>query len=436
MNLTAEPASGSETAHKVLPQHHDQTASDFAGLIDCSAQLDSVALVLSIAPIVTMERILKTMGETMNRLGQHALFSIFGVLAIASAGCSTLGLSLYPSGATLTTEAKDVLDGSRVPSVIARENAKTVLPPHALQPGDSVLIEPVNLERDLRMPADQIVLADGTVDLGPYGRVVVAGRHLEQAESLIEQQIAFQIRQQASACKQYASDSIQASLSREPLPEDCDAIAVNVRLLEPVHKFYVLGEVSAPGSYPLTGSETVLDAILTAGGLTASANPCQILLARPTDPCECRVTLPVCYREIVQMGNTTTNYQLQPGDRVFVSSRSCMDELLFWRASRPCDRCSGCNRACCNPELVSARPMSAVEATMIPPGSVGWMRLADDPLRPSGLLEPENVPERAPGNSDETLGDYLNQQSGSDNSNRPASAADVDGELEFYPLSN
>ena len=360
----------------------------------------------------------------MKKTGQSFLFVILGMLAIASAGCSTLGLSLYPSGATLTTEAKEVLAASRVPSSIARENAKTVLPPHALQPGDSVLIEPVNLERDLRLPADQIVLADGTVDLGPYGRIVVAGRNLEQAESLIEQQIAFQIQQQASACKQYANDDIQASLSREPLPEDCDAIAINVRLLEPVHQFYVLGEVNAPGAYPLTGSETVLDAILTAGGLTASANPCQILLARPTDPCECRVTLPVCYRQIVQMGNTTTNYQLQPGDRVFVASRTCMDELLFWRASRPCDRCSGCNRACCNPELVTARPIAAVEPTMIPPGSVGWMKLADDPLRPSGLMESESEPTPLPDDSTESLGDYLGQPSPSD----------VDGELEFSPL--
>ncbi|MDA8745378.1 polysaccharide biosynthesis/export family protein [Rubripirellula amarantea] len=116
-------------------------------------------------------------------------------------GCSTLGLSLFPSDSMLTKDAESVLDASKIPFGIARENAKTVLPPHALEPGDALLIEPVNLERDLRLPADQVVLADGTVDLGPYGRVVVAGQDLEQAESLIERQIAYQIRLQQETCK-------------------------------------------------------------------------------------------------------------------------------------------------------------------------------------------------------------------------------------------
>ena len=275
------------------------------------------------------------MGKTMSQSGYQVVHAMVCTLLLISSGCSTLGLSCYPSVATLTTETKDVLSASRVPAGIARENAKSVLPPHALQPGDALAIEPVNLERDLRLPADQVVLADGTVDLGPFGRVVVAGRSLEQAESLIEQQIAYQLRQQAEACAKFVSEDVRSRIEKEPLPENCDGIAINVRLLEPVHRFYVLGEVNAPGAYPLTGSETVLDAIVGAGGLSASANPCQILLARPTDPCECRVTLPVCYREIVQLGNTATNYQLQPGDRVFVASRSCLDELMFWRASRP-----------------------------------------------------------------------------------------------------
>lgn len=359
------------------------------------------------------------------------LFTLGCFIAFAGTGCSTLGLSLYPSGTTLTNEAKEVLDASRIPGGIARENAKQVLPPRALQPGDALLVEPLNLERDLRLPADQVVLADGTLDLGPYGRVIVAGRDLEQTESLIEQQIAYQMRQQEADCKQFISDQDSDSVQQEPLPDDCDAIAVNVRLLDPVDRFYVLGEVNAPGAYPLSGSETVLDAIVSAGGLTSSANPCQILLARPTDPCECRVTLPVCYREIVQMGNTATNYQMQPGDRVFVASRSCLDELMFWRGSRPCERCSGCNRACRNPEYVTAKPMPIVDNAMIPPGSVGWMRLANASSQADGLLEPDNIS----GDQDASLSDYLNTQDAQAAPPAPASDTDVDGELEFAPLS-
>lgn len=294
---------------------------------------------------------------------------------LAVPGCSTLGISLYPATSALTTESKAVLDGSRIPAGIPRENAMTVLPPHALQPGDAILVEPLQFDRDLRLPADQIVLADGTIDLGPFGRLVVVGHTLEQVETLIEHQITAQLREQQLVC-QTGTESDVASQSDvdsgDAAARDCDSLAINVRLLEPAHQFYVLGEVNAPGSFPLTGDETVLDAIVGAGGLTSSANPCQILLARPTDPNECRVTLPVCYREIVQMGNTATNYQLQPGDRIFVPSRSCLDELMFWRASRSCERCCGCNQPCRNPSFVTFKPMSKAADTLIPPGSKSW----------------------------------------------------------------
>lgn len=351
------------------------------------------------------------------------------LILLGSGGCSTLGISLYPSMSTLTKEAQTVLDESRIPSAIPRENAKSVLPPHKLQPGDALLIEPTNLERDLRLPADQIVLADGTVDLGPYGRIVIAGRSLEEAELLIEEQIVFQLKKQAADCQEVAGEEVPTG-EQSMVPTQCNGVAINVRLLEPVHEFYVLGEVNAPGSYPLTGSETVLDAIVSAGGLTSSANPCKILLARPTDPCECRVTLPVCYREIVQMGNTATNYQLQPGDRVFVSTRSCMDEMMFWKAGRSCPRCAGCNRACANPEMVMARQMSPVSDTMISPGSVGWSPTPEDLLHPSRLVPPAGQDLGDPPSEFKNL---LNSRGTPDSTPGP-SRSQVDGELDFDPL--
>lgn len=338
-------------------------------------------------------------------------------LLLCCSGCSSLGLSLHPSGTTLSTEAERVLNGSRIPSGMARENAKTVLQPHALQPGDAVLIESMTEQRDLRVPPDQTVFADGTVDLGPFGRVVVAGRSLEQAEAIIEQQILHMLQQQHLNC----------GTGRSPdVAPDCNDIAINVRLLEPVHRFYVLGEVNTPGAYPLTGNETVLDAIVAAGGLTNSANPCKILLARPTDPGECRVTLPVCYREIVQIGNTATNYQLQPNDRIFVASRSFIDELCFWRAKKPCERCAGCNFPCRDPILHTARPLAMIEAAMIPPGSVAWRRSAgDSPISPpdaDSVLLPLPQVRRQPSPVPATPND-----SGID----PNPDSDVDGELEF-----
>ena len=52
--------------------------------------------------------------------------------------------------------------------------------------------------------------------------------------------------------------------------------------------YYVLGEVNAPGAFPITGSETVLDAIIAAGGLTSKGSEQNIILSRPSTPDGCR----------------------------------------------------------------------------------------------------------------------------------------------------
>ncbi|WP_442507095.1 polysaccharide biosynthesis/export family protein [Novipirellula sp. SH528] len=285
------------------------------------------------------------------------MFRTFLLLLLITplAGCSALGLSLFPTGHYLTEQTEEVLKRSPSTAKLPRELNRTVVAAHYLEPGDVLLIETVKLDSDVRLPADQHVMADGSIDLGGYGRVVVAGLTLEDAEALVEQTL---------------------------VEEGEEATKINIRLLEAMHRFYVLGEVNSPGSYPLTGFETVLDGILAAGGLTSDAAPCKLLLARPTTSHSCRVTLPVCYREITQMGDTATNYQLQPGDRIYVASRTFCEELMFWQATQTCDRCCKCQTACPHPETVS---------TIAPviPGMIG-VPMARQPFPQEVMLSPES----------------------------------------------
>jgi len=37
--------------------------------------------------------------------------------------------------------------------------------------------------------------------------------------------------------------------------------------------------------------------------------------------------LPICYSEIVQLGDTSTNYQIAAGDRVYVPSKTWTEDL-------------------------------------------------------------------------------------------------------------
>jgi protein involved in polysaccharide export with SLBB domain len=188
-----------------------------------------------------------------------------------------------------------------MPPPVPRELEKTVLPAYVVEPGDVLLVQPVNLESPVRLPSDQTVLPDGKIDLGQYGRLLVAGKTVEQIEAEVQ-------------------PIIQAKTP--------DTGPINVRLVGRNSKvYYVLGQVNAPGSFPLQGRETVLDGLVAAGGLNVRASRANIILSRPTAPDGCRVVLPVCYKQIVQLGDTTTNYQLQPGDRIYVPAQSFWEQI-------------------------------------------------------------------------------------------------------------
>jgi protein involved in polysaccharide export with SLBB domain len=268
----------------------------------------------------------------------------FGLLALTAAGCSTVGESLgfsspaYP----LSKDAKAIRDAAPIPAPVPRELAMELLPTHVVVPGDTLLVQPVELDAPLRLPPDQPVQPDGTIDLGVYGRPVAAGKTLAEVEALVRERV-------------------NAKEKKE--------IAITVRLLaRPGEVFYVLGEVNAPGSFPITGNDTVLSAITQAGGPTRKASYENIVLSRPTPPDGCRVVYPVCYTNIVQLGDTTTNYQLLPGDRIFVASKGMLEGMLPARCRKPVGACARLQDPCwlggCAPEggLPATGPIPAMSA--------------------------------------------------------------------------
>jgi protein involved in polysaccharide export with SLBB domain len=237
------------------------------------------------------------------------------LMVSAAAGCSTLGESLGFSTPTnpLTKDAKAIRDAAPVPAPVPRELAMELMPPHLVEPGDTLLVQPVEFDAPVRLPPDQPVQPDGTIDLGKYGRPIVAGHTLPEVEAIVR-------------------DAVKA---KEPKP-----VAVTVRLLtRPGEVYYVLGEVNAPGAFPITGNDTVLRAITQAGGPTRRASLQNVIMSRPTVPESCRLVYPVCYKNIVQLGDTTTNYQLRPGDRIFVPSKSQCEDFLGGRFRKQCGPC-------------------------------------------------------------------------------------------------
>jgi polysaccharide biosynthesis/export protein len=254
----------------------------------------------------------------LHKMGNQRSWRWVSLLALVflCPGCSGNRLTLFPERHNMLESAWQMRQVTPIPPNVPRELDKHVLPAYLVEPGDVLLVAATDLDSAVRLPGDQPILPDGTISLGRYGHLVVAGKTIDEIEGLVRGLVQSQIQ------------------SRDPGP-------ISVRLVSRQSKvFYVLGEVNAPGAYPLSGRETVLDGILAAGGLNERASRQDIVLTRPTRPGQCRVVLPVCYREIVQLGDTTTNYQLAPGDRIFVPSRTPREDLFGCRhESAPCGRC-------------------------------------------------------------------------------------------------
>jgi len=177
-----------------------------------------------------------------------------------------------------------------------RELDKAAIPPYVLEPPDelNVMVKPTPVDWPSAL---FVVRQDGVLDLGLYGDVVVAGLPIAEAERRIAAQLD------------------AAAMARGERP--AEPFQVAVRLNNSQSKFYyVIGTVGNEGKFPIKGSETVLDGILQAG-LKSNSLPEKAYLARPrpTGGPEQILRIDWC---AIKDGDTTTNYQLFPGDRIVV----------------------------------------------------------------------------------------------------------------------
>ncbi|TWU50778.1 Polysaccharide biosynthesis/export protein [Rubripirellula tenax] len=211
---------------------------------------------------------------------------------------------------------------------IPTELAKAALPAHRVEAGDVLVIEPNDFNSPVRLQSDQTVQQDGTIDLGAYGRVAVAGRSTREIQQEVESLVTGVEIAKRDSLIGLASHRTGGTNQHDPALDPQVDYGVNVRLVnQDSTLYYVMGEVNAPGSYPMVGNETVLDAIIAAGGLSDRSNDHKIILVRPKQAGEPRMILPVCYQQVLQLGDVSTNYQLLPGDRIYVPAISFAEDV-------------------------------------------------------------------------------------------------------------
>ncbi|QSQ19418.1 polysaccharide biosynthesis/export family protein [Pyxidicoccus parkwayensis] len=107
-----------------------------------------------------------------------------------------------------------------------------------------------------------------------------------------------------------AADALQTCLSRYVRRPQ---VSVLIREYNS-QKVFVFGEVQKPGTFPVDGEMSIVQAITLAGGFTKLASKNNTLVTRVVDGQERKIRVPV---EDIGVGREK-NFMLQPGDIVFV----------------------------------------------------------------------------------------------------------------------
>lgn len=210
------------------------------------------------------------------------------------------------------------------PANVPSELNMVTLPPYAIGSPDILLIEVYTLPRETLGPAailspqpitgQHLVRPDGTVNLGVYGSVSVAGLTTDQAREAVRKHVYEQLK----------TLNVTSGGKTTPAPDDPNKLFVAVDVIGYNSKaYYVITDGAGYGEqifrFPIQGHETVLDALSNVNGLPAVGSKQHVWVARRCpQPNQPEQILPVDYVGLTQHGITQTNYQILPGDRVYV----------------------------------------------------------------------------------------------------------------------
>ncbi len=194
--------------------------------------------------------------------------------------------------------------------------ALQTMPDYIIEPPDLILVEVLEALPGRPISGERLVRPDGRISLGFYGEVYVAGLTIMEAKATIVEHLRKYLNERTLGLK---GDEGPAEIDG-PLPmnllRDTDRVFVDVTAYNS-KVYYVQGAVAVPGRLPITGHETVLDALNNVGGLAPDANHQGVVLYRP-QPDGTLKKMPIEVDSITIGDDPSTNYQLRPGDRLVV----------------------------------------------------------------------------------------------------------------------
>ncbi len=168
--------------------------------------------------------------------------------------------------------------------------------PYVIEPPDVLVLEPQCPEVGLLalVRGEHAVRPDGTIDLGPFGSVYVAGLTVAQAKLAIERHLG--------------PHAVAPAVTVEVWTEGRQAYHVIWKGRDNRQRAYCL---------TLTGKETVLDAVAGTGEVCSGSLTVYVARPIPRRP-GCLQVLWVDWGCMVWYGEARTNYPIEPGDCVYV----------------------------------------------------------------------------------------------------------------------
>ncbi len=227
---------------------------------------------------------------------------------------------------------------------------------YSLDVGDSVALTVMGTFPEEPIVGEFPIEAGGVIELGyGYGVVEVAGLTIEQAKSMIEQHLRTQLRtpqvsislrnvasmQQISGehlvgmdgtitLGQYGSVPVVGMTLDEvrlAVADHLSAYFARPKVSVSVFAFnskayYIVTQGGGQGDglvrLPYTGNETVIDALSQINGLSYVSSS-RMWIARPDRSNGTSQILPIDWEAISQRAEVATNYQLLPGDRLYIA---------------------------------------------------------------------------------------------------------------------
>ena len=185
---------------------------------------------------------------------------------------------------------------------------------YVVEPPDLLIVEVLEALPGRPISGERLVRPDGKISLGFYGDIYVAGLTIPEVKEKVVLHLQKYLADETLGLE--ICDMDTGKVTKRIEPKDTDRVFVDVTAYNSKN-YYVLGAVAEPGRLPVTGRETILDALSFSGGLNPDADHAKVMLYRQ-GPGGSLTKLPVNIDEITMGDDPSTNYQLEPGDRLVI----------------------------------------------------------------------------------------------------------------------